>query len=102
MIVGGYEREAVREELEEGLKLDRVRWIECEQSHMPDWGSLGASIRSGGVSMVVVLSDFVRHAAEELKVAADGAGVPYVRVGNGCGLLGILRAIQRTVEPEGA
>lgn len=94
-IVGGYERNALRDVFESGLSLDRLRWVETEGNRSTDWGAVEAAIRAHGVDLLVVLTDFVGHDAEKLRPVCEREGVPFVRVGSGCGLLRILQSIER-------
>jgi hypothetical protein len=98
-IIGGYERPEVRRSLEEGLSLGHLRWVTSEANQLPDFGALATSLRQGGTDAVIVLTDFCGHSAETLRPVCDTLSVPFVRVGNGCGLLRILQSLERVLCP---
>lgn len=93
LILGGKPRPEVKETLTEQLGLAEVAWPDG-WDHQLDLASISRSIRGGKHDLAVMLVRFAGHTTGNLREDCQAAGVPWVMLDKGCGLIGMLRAIK--------
>ncbi len=93
LILGGKPRPEMQEVLTEKLGLAEVAWPDG-WDHQLDLATISRSIRGGKHDLAVMLVRFAGHNTGNLREDCQAAGVPWVMLDKGCGLLGILRAIR--------
>ena len=97
VMVGGDPREPNRVRLERAFGLGELAWEQAEHSRN-SLQKVRDRVKAGGVDLVVILSRFVGHDADQVILpACKDAGVPFVPVKSGYGVVGIRRAIERYV-----
>ncbi len=93
LILGGKPRSEMKETLTEKLDLAEVAWPDG-WDHQLDLTTISRSIRGGKHDLAVMLVRFAGHNTGNLREDCQAAGVPWVMLDKGCGMIGILRAIK--------
>ncbi|MFZ5480644.1 MAG: hypothetical protein ACOZNI_28030 [Myxococcota bacterium] len=97
VMVGGDPREPNRVRLEKAFAFSELAWEQAEYSRN-SLQKVRDRVRNGGVDMVIILSRFVGHDADEvIQPSCRETGVHFVAVKSGYGVAGIRRAIERFV-----
>ena len=97
VMVGGDPREPNRVRLERAFGFAELAWEQAEYSHN-SLQKVRDRVRAGGVDLVIILSRFVGHDADQvIQPACREAGIPFVAVRSGYGVSGIRMAIERFV-----
>lgn len=99
VMVGGDPREPNRIRLERAFGFAELAWEQAEHSRN-SLQKVRERVRAGGVDLVLILTRFVGHDADQVIMpACREAGVPLVPVKTGYGVAGIRMAIERYLQP---
>ena len=100
VIVGGDPREPNRQKLEDTFGFSELVWERSERTGRNAFQQIRERVRSGKLDMVLVLTRFIGHKAEDvIQPACKDTGVAFVPVQTGYGVGGIRRAIERHLAP---
>lgn len=94
-MVGDGPREPNRVRLEQAFGLGELAWEQAEHSRN-SLQKVRDRVKAGSVDLVMILTRFVGRDSDHLILpACKDAGVPFVPVKSGYGVVGIRRAIER-------
>lgn len=100
LLVGGSPRETARLRLEQAFVFDSLEW-EPTEFRRNSLQSVKARVLGGKIDLVIILGRFVGHDADDIILpAAREAGVDWVHVDHGYGVVRIRRAIERFLDPD--
>lgn len=99
VMVGGESREPNRQRIQDAFGFSSLTWAETEYKKR-ELLALRESVVRGGVDMLIHLTAFVGHDADDILMpACRESGVPFVPVHTGYGIVGIRTAIERFGAP---
>lgn len=99
VMVGGDPREPNRRRLEEVFGFAELVWERSERSRNT-LQQVRERVKAGKLDMVLVLSRFVGHDADQvIQPACKESGVAFVPVQTGYGVVGVRRSIERHLPP---
>jgi len=95
VMVGGESREPNRRRIQEAFGFVSLEWTQTEFKKR-ELQDLRDRVTRRSVDMVILLTAFVGHSADDIvQPACQSAGVPFVPVHTGYGIVGIRSAIER-------
>ncbi|MFZ5478375.1 MAG: hypothetical protein ACOZNI_16525 [Myxococcota bacterium] len=102
VMIGGSPRELNRARLEKVFGFAELDWLPAE-FRRNSLQTIRDRVKNGGVDMVIILRSFVGHDADQVILpACREAGVGWVSVEQGYGVVRVRQAIERYLDPEDA
>ena len=99
VMVGGDSREINRRRIQEAFGFSSLEWVKTEFKKR-ELQDLRDRVTRGGVDMVILLTSFVGHSADDIvQPACKSTGTPFVPVEIGYGIVRIRAAIERHGSP---